>query len=143
MIENGVTNYPRKGKKAAQRAETSLVYILKCKSSNKYCLAQRPDTGLLANLLEFPSVALPNWSEDSTMTITSVLKNLNEHYNLKATTKQVSKEPNTLIPRPVYLISVSKLTNVYSCMTLFYSIGTAAGQSFTYFFTYKANLFGL
>ena len=93
MIENGVTNYPRKGKKAAQRAETSLVYILKCKSSNKYCLAQRPDTGLLANLLEFPSVALPNWSEDSTMTITSVLKNLNEHYNLKATTKQVSNEP--------------------------------------------------
>lgn len=91
MIENGVTNYPRKGKKAAQRVETSLVYILKCKSSNKYCLAQRPDTGLLANLLEFPSVALPNWSEDSTMTITSVLKNLNEHYNLKATTKQVQQ----------------------------------------------------
>ena len=142
MIENGVTNYPRKGKKAAQRAETSLVYILKCKSSNKYCLAQRPDTGLLANLLEFPSVALPNWSEDSTITITSVLKNLNEHYNLKATAKQVSKEPKARYT-PRLNFSVSKLTNVYSCMTLFYSIGRAAGQSFAYFFTYKANLFGL
>ena len=52
-------NYPRKGKKAAVREETSLVIIPvheKAKGgSAQYLLYQRAKTGLLANLLEFPS----------------------------------------------------------------------------------------
>ena len=97
IIENGVTNYPRKKKKGPQREECSLVCILKCKSSNKYCLVQRPDTGLLANLLEFPSVTLPDWSTSSTMTKASVLKYLEDQYNLKVSTKQVNAYQNDAI----------------------------------------------
>jgi A/G-specific adenine glycosylase len=44
LPENGVTNYPRKGKKISQREESTLVCILKCKSSNKF--ASNPVSGL-------------------------------------------------------------------------------------------------
>ena len=93
VSENGVTNYPRKGRKASQREESSLVSILKCKSSHKYCLVQRPETGLLANLLEFPSIPLSDWSSNSTMTKSLLLKLLEENFNLKVSTIEVG---NTL-----------------------------------------------
>lgn len=53
--ELGVTNYPRKGKKAAQRVQKTLVGIFKC--GDKFLLHQRPETGLLANLFEFPALS--------------------------------------------------------------------------------------
>ena len=88
-MENGVANYPRKGKKTSQREEFSLVYILKCKTTHKYCLVQRPETGLLANLLEFPSINLAGWSVNSKMTKSLATAKLKEQYCLTATTKQV------------------------------------------------------
>ena len=88
--ENGVNNYPRKGKKTSQREESSLVYILQCKTSQKYCLVQRPETGLLANLLEFPSVNLTNWSNDSKMTKSLAVQKLKEYFGLTTSTAQVS-----------------------------------------------------
>jgi len=46
-------NYPRKQKKSSVRQATSLVIVICHK--DKFCLFQRPSSGLLANLLEFPS----------------------------------------------------------------------------------------
>ncbi len=46
-------NYPRKPKKSSARQATTIVVVVSCK--DKFCLLQRPSTGLLANLLEFPS----------------------------------------------------------------------------------------
>jgi len=62
--ELGVLNYPRKGKKTASRNEvTSVLVLSSCVDSiEKFAMVQRPKTGLLANLLEFPSVTLA--SED-------------------------------------------------------------------------------
>ena len=56
----GVLNYPRKGKKTASRNETTLVVVLSCELEGveQFVMVQRPKTGLLANLLEFPSVPL-------------------------------------------------------------------------------------
>lgn len=92
--ENGVTNYPRKGKKTSQREESSLVYILQCKTSQKYCLVQRPETGLLANLLEFPSVNLTNWSNDSKMTKSLAIQKLKEYFGLTTSTAQIESLGN-------------------------------------------------
>lgn len=89
VLENGVTNYPRKGRKTSQREESTLVCILRCKSSNRYCLVQRPDTGLLANLLEFLSINLIDWSQDSKMTKALVSKYMEEYYNIKISAKQI------------------------------------------------------
>lgn len=52
-VEDGVTNFPRKSKKNPPRQEISVVIIVS--TGDKFCLLQRPETGLLANLLEFPS----------------------------------------------------------------------------------------
>ena len=89
VFENGVTNYPRKGRKTSQREESTLVCILRCKSSNRYCLVQRPDTGLLANLLEFLSINLTDVSNNATMTKSLVSKYMEEYYNLKISAKQI------------------------------------------------------
>ena len=55
--EDGVMNYPRKPKKASAKEATTTVVILKCNDTEKHLLLRRPKTGLLANLLEFPSLA--------------------------------------------------------------------------------------
>jgi A/G-specific adenine glycosylase len=49
-----VKNYPRKAKKAAARQETAVVCVLR-DDGDEYVVFKRPATGLLANLLEFPS----------------------------------------------------------------------------------------
>lgn len=56
-----VMKYPRKVKKTAQREEWVAAYIMEFSESNsdsQYLLVQRPPTGLLANLWEFPQVML-------------------------------------------------------------------------------------
>ena len=57
-----MTNYPRKGKKTEQKVKKSLVVIIRS-PEGRYLLSQRPETGLLANLLEFP-VLLDDLSGD-------------------------------------------------------------------------------
>ena len=60
----GLLNYPRKVKSTLSRKETTVVGVITTVvgSTNKYAMIKRPKTGLLANLLEFPSVLLK--SED-------------------------------------------------------------------------------
>ncbi|CAH1776066.1 unnamed protein product [Owenia fusiformis] len=57
----GVQNYPRKPKKKAPREERTGVCVL-CDKQNpkmpRYLITQRPETGLLANLWEFPNFKL-------------------------------------------------------------------------------------
>lgn len=53
--ENKVLNFPRKEKKTKVRDKTDMVCIFK-NDKGQVCLMQRPKTGLLANLYEFPSV---------------------------------------------------------------------------------------
>ena len=56
----GVMNYPRKGKKTASRDQETLVVVVSriSESGTKYLLERRPSKGLLANLLQFPSIEL-------------------------------------------------------------------------------------
>ncbi|XP_033637010.1 adenine DNA glycosylase-like isoform X1 [Asterias rubens] len=60
--ELGVLNYPRKPKKKPPRQEQTAVCIVEKKSNGKkepdYLLVQRPETGLLAGLWEFPSATM-------------------------------------------------------------------------------------
>merc|ERR1712126_145537 len=56
----GVMNYPRKVKKTTSRDQETLVVVVSRSSDagSKYLLERRPSKGLLANLLQFPSVEL-------------------------------------------------------------------------------------
>ena len=56
----GVMNYPRKVKKTASRDQETLVVIVKTmkESETRLLMERRPSKGLLANLLQFPSVEL-------------------------------------------------------------------------------------
>ena len=58
-VSDGVTNFPRKSKKTTQHERRSLVIVV-ADADGRFCLMQRPPAGLLANLLEFPSLELPN-----------------------------------------------------------------------------------
>ncbi len=54
-----VTKYPQKAKKTNQREETmavSLIEHMTDDSEPKYLIVQRPETGLLAGLWEFPQI---------------------------------------------------------------------------------------
>lgn len=56
--------FPRKEKKTKITEKTSVVCILKHQHENTVCLIQRPETGLLANLFELPSIEI-NETEDA------------------------------------------------------------------------------
>lgn len=61
-------NYPRKSRKTTVKEATSVVCILySCEKSDarKYLLFQRPKTGLLAGLLEFPILDAETVKEES------------------------------------------------------------------------------
>ena len=53
---NGVLVFPRKEKKVKVTDKTLVVCVLRHASSGTLCLLQRPETGLLANLFELPSM---------------------------------------------------------------------------------------
>lgn len=61
---NGVLVFPRKEKKTKVTEKSSVVCILKHQHDNTICLIQRPETGLLANLFELPSIEI-NETEDA------------------------------------------------------------------------------
>ncbi|XP_078657921.1 adenine DNA glycosylase-like isoform X1 [Branchiostoma floridae x Branchiostoma belcheri] len=64
----GVMNYPRKAKKKPPREEKTAVAIISCAegSETKFLIVQRPETGLLAGLWEFPSVQLGSDGQSET-----------------------------------------------------------------------------
>ncbi|KAI8148757.1 DNA glycosylase [Fennellomyces sp. T-0311] len=53
-----VTRYPTKPEKKKPRDEECAVYIVQSKTSSKFLISKRPETGLLAGLWEFPSLEL-------------------------------------------------------------------------------------
>ncbi|NXF83324.1 MUTYH glycosylase, partial [Sclerurus mexicanus] len=58
----GVTNFPRKAAKKQPRAMRTATCVLEqrsCRGAPKYLIVQRPSSGLLAGLWEFPSLPLP------------------------------------------------------------------------------------
>ncbi|XP_035188862.1 adenine DNA glycosylase isoform X2 [Oxyura jamaicensis] len=57
----GVTNFPRKAAKKQPRVEQTATCVLErrgCRGALEYLIVQRPSSGLLAGLWEFPSVPL-------------------------------------------------------------------------------------
>ncbi|NXI39809.1 MUTYH glycosylase, partial [Galbula dea] len=57
----GVTNFPRKAAKKQPRAVRTATCVLErrsCHGASEYLIVQRPNTGLLAGLWEFPSLPL-------------------------------------------------------------------------------------
>nr|XP_045601509.1 adenine DNA glycosylase-like [Procambarus clarkii] len=68
----GVQNYPRKAQKTKSRQESSVVVILQSKNE-KMLLVQRPKTGLLANLWEFPSIPLAQSDDPDEEVITQLV----------------------------------------------------------------------
>jgi len=103
----GVLNYPRKAKKTASRNEVTLVAVITShfESVDKYAMVRRPKTGLLANLLEFPSVSLGN-----------------EDY-------QISEETNLLCTlltskqlKPKELLKVGPVVHVFSHINMTYVV---------------------
>jgi A/G-specific adenine glycosylase len=77
-IELGVTNFPRKEKKTKINEKSSLVCILYHESSETFCLFQRPETGLLANLLEFPSIVIKDQDQGEPLNVQADIK---EHFD--------------------------------------------------------------
>ncbi|NXL33015.1 MUTYH glycosylase, partial [Glaucidium brasilianum] len=58
----GVTNFPRKAAKKQPRVVKTATCVLErrgCHGTPEYLIVQRPDSGLLAGLWEFPSLLLP------------------------------------------------------------------------------------
>ena len=70
---DGVTNFPRKSKKTTQHERRSLVVVV-ADADGRLCLMQRPPTGLLANLLEFPSLELRTSEDESDTGATKLTK---------------------------------------------------------------------
>jgi len=88
--ELGVLNYPRKAKKAASRNEVTLVAVVSSQVDGveQFAMVHRPKTGLLANLLEFPSVTLTSEDVKESEEIKSLLELLTSK---EMTTKNMSK----------------------------------------------------
>ena len=68
----GVMNYPRKAKKKAAKDEIFLVAVIERKlptnpnkSKSEYLIVQRPDSGLLAKMWEFPSTLAVGTTSDN------------------------------------------------------------------------------
>ncbi|XP_043239904.1 adenine DNA glycosylase-like isoform X2 [Amphibalanus amphitrite] len=72
--ERGVLNFPRKPRKAAPRAEQVATCVLH-RDRRRFLLCQRPESGLLASLWEFPSVQLSE-EEPSDSAVDSALRRL-------------------------------------------------------------------
>lgn len=90
--EQGVMNYPRKGKKTLVKEASALVCILHStdKDGEKfYSCLQRPETGLLASLYEFPN-ADSEHKEDA-ITKKTVAKMLQDNYGIEAAAKSIQK----------------------------------------------------
>ncbi|KAF8563804.1 hypothetical protein P879_09337, partial [Paragonimus westermani] len=74
----GVTNYPVKSSKRLPRTETTAVIIAfsDCTDQHQFLLFQRPKTGLLAGLWEFPSQIVMTRASDSGTAIQSAFDTL-------------------------------------------------------------------
>jgi len=103
----GVLNYPRKIKKTASRNEVTLVAVItsQFESVDKYAMVRRPKTGLLANLLEFPSVSLGN-----------------EDYKISEETNLLSTLLTSKQLKPKELLKVGPVVHVFSHINMTYVV---------------------
>ena len=68
-VSLGVCNYPRKAKKKPAKEEQWAVFVLERiqSSAREYLIVQRPDSGLLAGLWEFPAMLVSSECENEKM----------------------------------------------------------------------------
>ena len=110
----GVTNYPRKGKKTAARSQETLVVVVRVPAdtqteSESFLMERRPSSGLLASLLQFPSVELPAEQETKEADKLRLLTD-------KLAQSNVQFEGLKLVDSLVHVFSHIKMTyTVYSC----------------------------
>ena len=109
--ELGVMNFPRKAKKTASRDQETLVVVVKkvCESETRFLLERRPSKGLLANLLQFPSVELTPGAE---IKESEKIKKIQEHLE--------SLDVKSSTP-----IKVDSVLHVFSHINMTYSVFTA------------------
>ena len=104
----GVTNYPRKGKKTAVRSQETLVVVVRS-PDDSFLMERRPSSGLLASLLQFPSVELPPDQETKEADKLSLLR-------AKLTKHKVQLDKLELVDSLVHVFSHIKMTyTVYTC----------------------------
>jgi len=112
----GVMNYPRKAKKTSSKDQETLVAVVKAQSEsgNRYLMERRPNKGLLANLLQFPSVELePNQEVKESDKIKILIKHL--------------KEKNLSVSE---LTMTSSVSHIFSHINMTYSVYTVTIESF-------------
>ena len=111
----GVTNYPRKSKKTVSREQETLVVVVSCEGGEngekKYLMERRPKTGLLADLLQFPSLELPAGQETKEADKLNLLTE-------KLTELNISDPVIHRVDDLVHVFSHIKMTyTVYTCHT--------------------------
>jgi A/G-specific adenine glycosylase len=76
MAATAVTAFPLKAQKAKQRAEHIAVCVVHLAASDEFVLVQRPDSGILASMWEFPQVVVPldSADDDRTAAIDAMLR---------------------------------------------------------------------
>lgn len=112
--ELGVTNYPRKGKKTAARSQETLVVVVRVPADTQteaesFLMERRPSSGLLASLLQFPSLELPAEQETKEADKLRLLTD-------KLAQSNVQFEGLQLVDSLVHVFSHIKMTyTVYTC----------------------------
>ena len=110
----GVMNYPRKGKKTAARCQETLVVVLSSPADTQtdavsFLMERRPSSGLLASLLQFPSVELPAEQETKEADKLRLLSDKLAEFN-------VQFDKLRLVDSLVHVFSHIKMTyTVYTC----------------------------
>jgi len=110
----GVMNYPRKAKKTASRDQETLVVVVKklFGSEIRFLLERRPSKGLLANLLQFPSVELTQGREIKESEKIKLIQDHLESLNIQ------SSSP----------IKVDSVLHVFSHINMTYSVYTSEAR---------------
>ncbi|XP_013406717.1 adenine DNA glycosylase-like [Lingula anatina] len=120
----GVTNYPRKSKKKAPREEQTPVCIVQnCK--DEYLIVQRPKTGLLAGLWEFPSATPLGVECDQT----EAVRHLQQHLHSKLHIGGKDKNNLAYVGEVKHLFShISQTYVVYQLTQVDSVLGELGGQ---------------
>ena len=111
----GVMNYPRKAKKTASRDQETLVVVVNkiCGSDTRFLLERRPNKGLLANLLQFPSVELSPGTEIKESQKIQNIQDYLERFDVKSSS----------------IVKVDSFLHVFSHINMTYSVYTCTCEA--------------
>jgi len=126
-MEDGVLNYPRKGKKTASRDERTLVLALSYQNSASdlvYAVQQRPASGLLANLWELLTV--PGKGKQVEEDQDAGVKQEKEEKDLKDEKEIISTHLETLKIAYSQLKKKGEVNHVFSHINMTYVLYTAS-----------------